>query len=252
MSADKGDGPKGAVDGAVAGARPGRWRGDGQRDGAVPRRSRQGHDRVPQPRHATTRPRSCGPRRAVACASCSRAYPIVDAATTLGQHGRVRRRHVHEGQARAAGLAARRLPAQAGHARPAARERGVEEGRGAAARAAAAVRPRDRAEAGRHQAHPGARHRRLAADHRSAAARSRRSRGTARHSQMVIPNPLGQCSQTQLDAGVPAVHLHPGVAGARGSGKGTTTLVLPFDKNLTPLHHPAVAARAGRRARNAG
>ena len=72
MSTDKNDGPEGRGRRRGPGARPGRWRGDGQRDRALPRRSRQGHDGVPQPRHATTRPRSCSPRRAVACAWCSR------------------------------------------------------------------------------------------------------------------------------------------------------------------------------------
>jgi regulator of protease activity HflC (stomatin/prohibitin superfamily) len=62
--------------------------------------------------------------------------------------------------------------------------------------------------------------------------------------QTVIPNPLARCSQAQL---TPAYLQFTYIQALKqlASSNSTTTLVLPFDKNLTPLINLPVGAPAG-------
>ena len=106
----------------------------------------------------------------------------------------------------------------------------------------------DRAEAGRHQAHPGARHRRRRADHRSAAATVTTVTQDGADLAGDRPEPADQCTDKLTPAFLQFTYIQ--ALQALAAGKGTSTLVLPFDKNLTPLinlpsrlEHAAAARR---------
>ena len=180
MSSDKKRRSEGRGRRRGLGARPGRRRGHGERHGAVPGRSRQGHDGVPQPRHQLRGRGGQARRRAAACASCSRATRSSNAATTRGNTVESDVGHCMKDKLVPQGLLLADFQLkQVTLDTQLAGGRG-EEGRRAAAPAAAGVRPRDRAEAGRHQAHPGVGDRRPGAAGRAAAASPRRSSRTAR------------------------------------------------------------------------
>ena len=241
---DHGRGQKGNTDDCGRGARPGRWRGHGERDRAVPASTRQGHHRVPHlgTNYATAvvRPsaRSCIRARVHAATTSSTPRPPLE-------HGRDRRRHVHEGQARAAGPAPPGLPAPEVTLEPEHRR-----SRSTTKVAAQQIEEQQQfelataqqqADITRIQALATADSQQILAcggDGRDRCAttvsRCRRSSRTR----------SSKCSQAQLTPAVPAVHLHPGAEAARDSPN-TTTLVLPFDKNLTPLITRAGTASSG-------
>ena len=168
MTLDQERGPEGQHRRLGLRARSRRWCGDGERDGAVPRRSRPRPPTCSATSAPTTRPRSSARRRGAASASCSRSYAVVAAATTAsGNDVESDVGHVHEGQARRRrACSSRTSSCVRSRSTPTLQQRGRREGRRAAARGAAEVRAGDRAAAGRHHAHPGAGHRRLAADPR--------------------------------------------------------------------------------------